>query len=692
MSRRESTILALLLAVLCPAFGQAALPVQYVPAKAIVMADPAPDKRFPLTPDRLERFRARLEAAFPGQIVSLGPDRMLSPEERVIVVVPTLAAVRLGHTLRSGSIHSFDAVIVGDVTALDPWTEAALYSATRMVTVSVDIGESALSRQDEMLGQAFDQAFEAWLEATCQQLKANLSPFVLDAGLLPFPEKAGPKAGGIWPKGTRQGVKTGALLQGENGRYAKVAAAFADYARVFDIADPDRPMPPGERFALTVVEKPTDRPEPSLALRWVGGEAAAPPETAGGSLSQDAFLGLFSNYLTKDGGIKVLPRAVLDPATARQLRAVSEEISRYSKLVKGNTMTMHRETLVRTANLNPEKIVEIGVLGAYHGMRQQPDGRLEHYFRIQFGATVRPRAGDDDSGALFPLDAVILHEEELARIEMAGVRELTPADAWFTLCRNGVIHLTEKVRQKAAEPVAGSWKLAEGRVGADGTVAWDGNQAPSPSAPLQWFRPAGEIRDAGTGASLGLFLSPMTPSLGYLNANCLKSEKTRPGDILRFTSHAAGSPLVLLAEPELPEGLPDWLGPKDWLVRLASLHLTEAAGCRALPPETTGSEGLPRVGLHLSVLKAEQAEGKTTFSGQWRGRVFEPGVGPGGTPLLKFGVAYEETHSFPGSGSPLSPDDRQGWGCQYAGSALGKLFETGRNKGLAPLLKDCRLQ
>ena len=50
--------------------------------------------------------------------------------------------------VQAGSVHSFDTIVVGDVSALDPWTGTNLYSATRMVSGKVQLGQSALADAD----------------------------------------------------------------------------------------------------------------------------------------------------------------------------------------------------------------------------------------------------------------------------------------------------------------------------------------------------------------------------------------------------------------------------------------------------------------------------------------------------------------------------------------------------------------
>jgi hypothetical protein len=95
------------------AAAHAEMPVRYVLAERVLFADPAPDPRFDVQSIARGEFRSRFEAAFPGQVLELSPDRMISPDERVIVVLPRVLAVRTAHMVQAGSVHSFDAIVVG---------------------------------------------------------------------------------------------------------------------------------------------------------------------------------------------------------------------------------------------------------------------------------------------------------------------------------------------------------------------------------------------------------------------------------------------------------------------------------------------------------------------------------------------------------------------------------------------------
>src|ERR1035438_9968898 len=84
------------------AAAHAEMPVRYVLAERVLLADPAPDPRFDAQSIARGEFRSRFEAAFPGQVLELSPDRMVSPDERVIVVLPRVLAVRTAHMVQAG--------------------------------------------------------------------------------------------------------------------------------------------------------------------------------------------------------------------------------------------------------------------------------------------------------------------------------------------------------------------------------------------------------------------------------------------------------------------------------------------------------------------------------------------------------------------------------------------------------------
>ena len=165
-------IIAAFLLTLTAAYAQ--IPVRYVLAERVLLADPAPDPRFDIQAPAHGDFRARFNSAFPGQVLDLGPDRMISPDERVIVILPRITAVRTAHMVQAGSVHSFDAIIVGDISALDPWTGANLYSATRMISGKVQLGQSALFDADAKIREAFRDAYGRWITASLDEMRLKL--------------------------------------------------------------------------------------------------------------------------------------------------------------------------------------------------------------------------------------------------------------------------------------------------------------------------------------------------------------------------------------------------------------------------------------------------------------------------------------------------------------------------------------
>ena len=64
---------------LVSAAAHAQMPVRYVLAERVLLADPAPDPRFDAQLIAGGEFRSRFDSAFPGQVLELGPDRMISP-------------------------------------------------------------------------------------------------------------------------------------------------------------------------------------------------------------------------------------------------------------------------------------------------------------------------------------------------------------------------------------------------------------------------------------------------------------------------------------------------------------------------------------------------------------------------------------------------------------------------------------
>jgi len=581
--------------------------------------------------------------------------------------------------LQAGSVHSFDAIVVGDVSALDPWTGANLYSATRMVSGKVQLGQSALADADAKVREGFRDAYSRWIAAALEEMRQKLAPFVLDSATVAVPEQARKSPGGVWPYGSVRGLRPGATLSGVDGRFARVTQVAARFSAIEDVADSRRQIAPGERYTLTVVEKPTERPEPRVALTWIGPPLAISDESQIQVLDADALLGLFNDYLSKSGGLKLLPPDLGGATVRAEVQKLKEQVARYSKLASNGLMTLHAETLAQAAREAPEHRVEVGVVERYHGQRAGANNSVEHYYRVTLAAAVYGRCGSEES-AQYPLQRVIQHSEELAQVTREGVREMDPVDAWFTVTRNAVIRLSEKIVKDLttqAPETESAWR--QGVVQANHSIAWDGGSPPPAEAPVEWLRPSGEVRGSG-GELLGNFERLMVPSQGYLNAQSLQAEKIQPGDTLRYQAIAV-LPLVGLAlEAATPS--PSWMLEPDWQLRLAADALSRALDIRIVPFEQSANGRVERMLiLNVSALKADTRSDGALFSGQWRLRLVDASAGASGNPSFKTGV-QTDTRADRESGAPaLNPPDLSGWTSRYVADSLKKLAEMATTKG-----------
>ncbi len=637
-------------------------------APELLVTDASPDVRMP-TPAALQvTFEQRAIATFPGRIMHLGLNDMIAPDERVLVLVPTITAARVTREVTAGVIEKYEAVVVGDLSVLDPWTNANLFSATRMVAASVELGRSGAGKRDELVHQAFDAACSRWMEVCLAQLKDKASPFVLDAPTLAV--SALPK-GGIWPFGRDRGVKKGATLKGQ-GRYAKVLDVEARYAIIQDVADPPRRIGPGERYNLTVVDKPAERPEPTVALRWRGIAPKLPEGITAPSLNSDAFLGLLGNYVSQAGGLRLLPADVSNEVSKAGLLRLHDHIARHSQLAVGNTLSLEQREVAEAARQSPDRVAEMGVLNGYHGSRKKADGQVEHYYRIRLGAALFTRVGADES-AQFPMVAFVDHEEELAQLEQVGVRELDTGAAWFTVCRNAVIHLAGKVQAKLMELPVSDVEIKEGVVDEARVAQWK-SAAPSRFAPLKWLRPSGEVKDP-TGASLGPLLVAQAPSKGFLNASGLIAEKLMTGDVLRFSGSAAQDPLVPLGPLEFVDA-PAWIPETRWLAPMAAGALMGPGACRFLLDGTaTGN----KVVLNGAAFARHTEGNSTSFTGQWRMRLQ---MGSDAPPAWKTGLQTDHTQALQKPTDALQPLDMDAWAFEYVQDSIKKLSESATKKNL----------
>ncbi len=664
------SIFAALALLAAPLLAQ--MPVKLALAPELAVSDSAADPRLPGEARLCQLFEQKAAEAFPGRLLRLSADSMIAPDERVLVLVPTLRAARLTREVTAGVIDRYEAVIVGDLSLLDPWTNANLFSATRMVAASVELGRSQAGQRDELLRKAFEAATLRWMDACLAQVKERATPFVLDGATLASPTSA--LKGGIWPFGRERGVKPGATLRGP-GRYARVIDVAPKYALIQDVAEAGRRLGAGERYALTVVDKPTERPEPTVALHWRGGAPTAPGNSRLRTLDADAFLALLGNYLSQAGGLRVLPADPQRPAARAQLQRLHDHIARHSQLAQGNFISLEQRETAQAALEAPDRRVELGILGTYHGTRNKADGSLEHYYRIQLGAALFVRAGEGDA-ARYPLRAFLEHTEELAQVEQKDIRELDGNAAWFTVCRNAVIRLATKVQADILALPAGDLVWRDGVVNAQAQPHWQG-APPARFTPLKWLRPVGgELKDA-TGRSLGPLLLPQAPRKGFLNAAGLEGEKLAAGDVLRFSGSPAAEPMVPFAPLQM-DTAPNWMPDPQWLTVMAAQAFSAPAACRFLLVEEPVT--LSHLRLQVGALGAATRGDTTSFTGQWRVRLLA-GI-ESDAPLLKFGLQTEHAQRLEKPLEALRPLDTGAWAMDYVRDTLRRLAESATQKNL----------
>ncbi len=684
MLRRISGCLLWPALLLCCVATCAAADVRFVVAGKVIVADQEHSSYLPKGAELAAEFQAKFRAAFPNQLLDLNdPTQMISPDDQVVVIVPTITVARMTDEKIAGSIHNYDAMLVGDVSAIDLWTDANLYSGTRMVFSKFQVGEQEMSALNSHAGSAFRSVASRWMDVTIEQMKSRCAPFVLTGNTLPPPAKAKKFNGGIWSFGSIQGVRTGKTLRGKTGQFAKVVAVFPHYSLIEDVANPLRVIVAGEQYSLTIVEKPTERREPLTQLLWLG----AKPSSADGAgipvLTVPAMLSLFDSELSKEGGIRILPHEN-DAQVNLELRKIDEELDRVSKGVVKTSLLSLRANLVQEAAENPDRKIEIGILNIYHGTRSKPDNSKENYYRLTLSGCMRDGSGVEES-RLYPVGTVVQQVEELANVEQYGIREVDAEGTYLTLFRNAVIHLAEKMRVAASKPLAQS-EIAEGTVSASG-IDWKGQQ-PSPFALLTWLRPNGEVYDEA-GRSLGAFYRPLTTKRGYLNRATVANEKLESGDILQFNRKSTATQPVVGLTLDAPANSPSWLPEKSWMLRIVANQLSAIAGAEFVPIENGDlARTIAVSSILLSAFNQTQQPQGTSFTGQFRCRVRKQESDPDAEPLLKFGIQYDTQVTLKNVASQLYPPDLGGWGLNFTLAGLQSLSEAGRKKEMQQILSS----
>ena len=543
------------------------LPVQaestrYILAPAILQADPHPN---PLGPDPralAKEFAAAFNRSIPG-LRPLSEQAMLDPNDPTILVVPRLTTVRLSVESTAGTLDRYEATLVGDVAMIDPWSNARLFTATRMVVGVAEMSRNHSETLEQDLRTAFAKAAQEWTRQCIEQIRSQAHPFTLKAAVLPAQSGVKLKGGGLWPFGSLRGVSKGRLLMGEHGKRARVREIAERFAVLEDPADPGRTLKPDESYQLVVVEgdNQAERTEPRMALRWVGQGPDGPDGATRQAIPTLGWLGLSASYLSKDGRFRLLPLTGEASATAQaQWQSLTEDLQRFSLNAAGNTMSAAQADWALKAQDDPDFTVEVGLVDTYHGVSRPGNGAVDQLFRARWAFAWFERMEDGSQrfrGSRF------LSEETTVRTK-AGVKELDAGSIWFNLCRNGLIKLTGQVLAEI-KPHPTDLVLHQGRVEPNGTVNWD--LKPGRSRRLNWLRPMGEVKDAA-GHSLGRYLRP----LGSLT---LAEAKPEPGDEFQYRSSPQDPAVAGLLLPDLAET--DWLLPPRWLQSLLASRLIKAA-------------------------------------------------------------------------------------------------------------------
>jgi len=589
---------------------------RYILAPSVIQADPAP--RVFRGEAELEAlsavFRTTFEAEFPGGAKPLSVEHPLDPDEPTVLVVPRLSAVRLNLDKVAGSLERYEAMIVGDITLMDPWTLTRLFAATRMVTRTVELSSSrSPSEKLDFLRKAFREAAEGWLRDCLAELKKGAHPFTLKGAILDAPGIS--VKGGVWPFGSRQGVKAHTIVMASTGKTARVKELFEHFCVVEDPADPSRRLKGDEVYRVTLMgsDTPAERAEPRVAIRWVGLPPASPAETDQG-LDAAGWGGLLANYLSKDGRFRLLP--LTSEKDAEAWKRMADKLRTFS--LKANAIAT-QDIAVLMAAEDPDLVVELGLINAYHGRAAAENGATDHAFRAQWGLRWFER--DAERNVLIFKGAEFLPEQTAVRTK-PGLRELDLASVWFNLCRNGLIRLAEQVskRMKPGE------SLVRGTGQGGGKITWSG--APPPAAArLTWRRNQGTVMAGGK--VLGPYLT---------KAQALKAEelaKVGKGDEVVYDPGASGSLAGFL-----PVDLPSSPLPLEspWIQARLAQALIKATNVDLVFAEAPSAELPQWLRLKVDTVTAETTPDALKLGAAWRLRLYRGAYDPSAEPAFKLGL------------------------------------------------------
>jgi len=668
--------LILLLGLGVPAAAEAA---RYVLAPTILQSDPEPD-RFRLVPGAAggapvpdadlanlnKLFTARFEAAFPGLNRPLGENARLDPGTPTLVVVPRLSMVRLTRDTIAGSLDRFEAVIVGDMTLLDPWTMAKLFAATRMATRAVEVSKDrSEAERQRAIDHAFDEAARAWVGDCLQEMTRGAHPFTLKANILPT-QDARLRSGGFWPFGALDGVQGRMTLRGRDGRTVRVRELFDRFCVLENPANPKASLGSGEEYQATLVSaaSPAERREPRVALRWIGLPPAPPmpeirkvPTGAGWSI-------LLANYLSKQGGLALLP--IEDSSSQGAWLGLSDYLKDFSQATDG---ILDQDVIAMRAKENPDLLVEIGIADAYHGTFPGEQGATDHRFLVTWGVRWFERGEDKDDPLIFRGVHYLTEEKRVRTLE--GVRDLDLSSIWFNLCRNGIIKLAKEIEGGIHRARSTGRGVAQG----GGKVAWAG-AAPGPGRRLERLRAQGEVRSQA-GKSLGTYFARPERLSAQDLGRCDRGDEIRfdPGD----------KPRVQFLLPDLGPRVdlaPQWFQ-AGLAARVEKLSPMDLVLLEGTAPSGTDLPDTPYLRLRVEAPVAESQGAGVKAGHTYRLRLYPRPFDAETEPAFKLGLAHSGVYP---SSAPYRPEDTRSAALAEAHAALDELVKRAATSGLTQAL------
>ena len=622
---------------------------KFILTDTFLLSDPLADPHAGSAEQLKARFFAAFAAGFPNRIIHLNVDRMLGSEERAVIVIPRLTAIRLGIDEISPGLREYIPIVSGEIRILDPWSNAVIYSAVQNGFGAIRIGESAGARSEDDLRSYFAKAFENWMSACFDQLRNRLSVFELRSVTLTLPPATTKLPGGAWPFGSDRDVRVGQVLTGTQP--ARVTAVFPHYASIEDSTSPSHPVAAGLPYVLAVVQNASGRREPRVSVEWIGGPPSSPPGVAATALSSEALLSIFAGALAAAAPVRVLLPDPASPGERETLTKTSAEISRFSLLAKGPLMDLHRDSMLQLAKEDPDYRISLFGLGSYIGSKEDGDQTLIAN-RIALGAAVFRRV--EAAQPFYALERVLVENELGGSYALGKKRTSDPSSVWLVVSSH---RATDLAKRTAAAGLLGepgdTSRFIQASINSSTSPDWPSGAAPGAHTPLQWSRPFGTVA-LGTPPTPEPYFHTLQPEGGFLTFSELARQKIKPGDQLRYAASTIGAfPVVLRM------GIGTDSNSFPWAQEILAALVASAIGQELGRPvrlefgksNTVDAQG-PTLRFLLSNYTATPAPAGCTYTAQLRIALLDPN---GGKSLAAAALEWSESPKH----SAFNPVDEQ---------------------------------